>query len=141
MIDLHASYKAGAEICLAAYEALAPVLRALVSTSSPLSLDLIRENDEFSAPAEEAKCCLDSLALSFLQNINNLLAVGVLARTRRAVLLNQKVKNILFIISILSYCLVLGWLGSASCHCCLPLYCDIGIKFLKYGNFCAFTVF
>ncbi|KAF9689746.1 hypothetical protein SADUNF_Sadunf01G0124300 [Salix dunnii] len=80
----------GAEICLAAYEALAPVLRALVSTSSPLSLDLIRENDEFSAPAEEVKCCLDSLALSFLQNINNLLAVGVLARTRRAVLLNQK---------------------------------------------------
>ncbi|KAB5573980.1 hypothetical protein DKX38_001174 [Salix brachista] len=82
--------EAGAEICLAAYEALAPVLRALVSTSSPLSLDLIRENDEFSAPAEEVKCCLDSLALSFLQNINNLLAVGVLARTRRAVLLNQK---------------------------------------------------
>lgn len=82
--------EAGAEICLAAYEALAPVLRALVSTSSSLSLDLIRENDEFSAPVVEGKCCLDSLALSFLQNINNLLAVGVLARTRRAVLLNQK---------------------------------------------------
>ncbi|KAJ6961038.1 hypothetical protein NC652_000044 [Populus alba x Populus x berolinensis] len=82
--------EAGAEICLAAYEALAPVLRALVSTSSSLSLDLIRENDEVSAPVVEVKCCLDSLALSFLQNINNLLAVGVLARTRRAVLLNQK---------------------------------------------------
>jgi len=101
-------------------------------------LDLIRENDEFSAPVVEGKCCLDSLALSFLQNINNLLAVGVLARTRRAVLLNQKVKNLVKITSISTSCLVLGWLWSAGCHCCLSLLCDIGIKFFKYGNFCAF---
>uniref|UniRef100_A0A2P2MML6 Uncharacterized protein LOC105632355 isoform X3 n=1 Tax=Rhizophora mucronata TaxID=61149 RepID=A0A2P2MML6_RHIMU len=80
----------GAEILLAAYEALAQVLRALVSLFSPLALDLLRQNQKLLASAVEAKPCLDLLVLSFLQNINNLLAVGVLARTRRAVLLNWK---------------------------------------------------
>lgn len=92
--DLHASYQTGAEICLAAYEALAVALRALVSTLSPLSLDVIRANNKLFPSAVEVKYWLDSFALSLLQNINNLLAVGVLARTRRAVLLNWKVKNL-----------------------------------------------
>ncbi|KDP39960.1 hypothetical protein JCGZ_03491 [Jatropha curcas] len=78
----------GAEICLAAYEALVPVLRSIASTFSPRAMDLIMENDKSSTSAEGS--CLDQLVLSFLQNINNLLAVGVLVRTRRAVLLNWK---------------------------------------------------
>ncbi|KAJ7952593.1 tRNA/rRNA methyltransferase (SpoU) family protein [Quillaja saponaria] len=80
----------GAEICLAAYEALAPVLRTLVSTFSPYSLDFIRENNKLLSPGVEDKPLLDSLFVSFIQHINNLLAAGVLARSRRAVLLNWK---------------------------------------------------
>nr|POF01631.1 putative methyltransferase tarbp1 [Quercus suber] len=80
----------GAEICLAAYEGLAPVLKALVSMFSPQLLDTIRENDKFLLPKVEGTPLLDSLVLSFLQNINNLLNIGVLARTRRAVLMNWK---------------------------------------------------
>ncbi|KAJ4826548.1 hypothetical protein Tsubulata_039607 [Turnera subulata] len=80
----------GAELSLAAYEALAPALQALVSTFSPLSLDLIRENDKSLQPGREAELWLDRLVLSFLQNVNDLLAVAVLARSRRAVLLKWK---------------------------------------------------
>ncbi|KAL4602312.1 hypothetical protein ACB092_10G044100 [Castanea dentata] len=80
----------GAEICLAAYEGLAPVLKALVSMFSPQLLDTIRENDKFLLPKVEGTPLLDSLVLSFLQNINNLLTIGVLARSRRAVLMNWK---------------------------------------------------
>ncbi|KAM4085526.1 hypothetical protein ACJW30_10G034600 [Castanea mollissima] len=80
----------GAEICLAAYEGLAPVLKALVSMFSPQLLDTIRETDKFLLPKVEGTPLLDSLVLSFLQNINNLLTIGVLARTRRAVLMNWK---------------------------------------------------
>ncbi|KAJ8763861.1 hypothetical protein K2173_003643 [Erythroxylum novogranatense] len=77
----------GCEVLLAAYEALAPILRALAFTFSSQSMNLI--NDLFPL-TKEVKGCLDSLVLSFLQNINNLLTVGVLVRTRRAVLLNWK---------------------------------------------------
>lgn len=94
MIDLNESNQTGAEICLAAYEALAPVLKAIVSKFSPPALDLIREDDKLFPPAGEEKPFLDFLVLSFLQNMNTLLAVGALARTRRAVLLNWKVMNI-----------------------------------------------
>ncbi|KAK9275857.1 hypothetical protein L1049_023130 [Liquidambar formosana] len=80
----------GAEIFLAAYEALASVLKALVSAFSPLSLDLVKENSKLLPPKAEGKSELDSLVLTFLQNINNLLAVGILVRTRRAVLMNWK---------------------------------------------------
>lgn len=81
----------GAEICLAAYEALAPVVRVLVSVLSPHTLACIRENDNPLLPDVEGKPVLDSFVCSFLQNINNLLAVGLLVRTRRAVLMNWKV--------------------------------------------------
>ncbi|XWS49177.1 hypothetical protein CRYUN_Cryun13aG0141400 [Craigia yunnanensis] len=79
-----------AEVCIAAYEALAPALKAFVSAFSPQTLDLFRENCKSLLPAIEGKPWLDSLVLSFLQNINDLLAVGFMARTRRAVLLNWK---------------------------------------------------
>lgn len=98
--NLKAPKQTGAEICLAAYEGLAPVLKALVSMFSPQLLDTIRENDKLLLPKVEGTPLLDSLVLSFLQNINNLLTIGVLARTRRAVLMNWKV----WICLLLNYC-------------------------------------
>uniref|UniRef100_A0A2N9GXM7 Uncharacterized protein n=1 Tax=Fagus sylvatica TaxID=28930 RepID=A0A2N9GXM7_FAGSY len=98
----------GAEICLAAYEALAPVLKALVSMFSPQHLDTIRENDKFLLPKVEGAPLLDSLALLFLQNVNNLLTVGVLARSRRAVLMNWKWLCLESLLSIPSYAYVSG---------------------------------
>ena len=86
-----ASNQSEAEVCIAAYEALAPALKAFVSAFSPQTLGLFRENCKSLLPAIEGKPWLDSLVLSFLQNINDLLAVGFMARTRRAVLLNWKV--------------------------------------------------
>lgn len=65
-----------------------------MSVFSPQILDTIRENDKVLLPKVEGTPLLDSLALSFLQNINNLLAVGVLARARRAVLMNAKVMDL-----------------------------------------------
>lgn len=84
------------EICLAAYEALATVLKALVSVFSPQTLDFFRENEYLRSDVEE-KPLLDSLVLSFLQNINHLIASGVLVRSRRAVLLNWKVQMYIYI--------------------------------------------
>ncbi|KAK0586054.1 hypothetical protein LWI29_000225 [Acer saccharum] len=77
----------GAEICLATYEASASVLRALVSSQA---LDFVRENDKLGISAEEGRPWMDSWVHYFLQNINSLLAVGVLSRARRAILLNWK---------------------------------------------------
>ncbi|MBA0744267.1 hypothetical protein Gogos_006902 [Gossypium gossypioides] len=79
-----------AEVRIAAYEALAPALKALVSVLAPQSLVLFMENSKSLQPAIEGEPWLDTLVFSFLQNINNLLAVGFMARTRRAVLLNWK---------------------------------------------------
>uniref|UniRef100_A0A803PMX3 tRNA (guanosine(18)-2'-O)-methyltransferase TARBP1 n=1 Tax=Cannabis sativa TaxID=3483 RepID=A0A803PMX3_CANSA len=79
----------GAEICLAAYEALTFALRALVSVFSTQTLDFIRENDKLLSKLD-GKAMLDFLVLSFLENINDLIGVGVLVRTRRAVLMNWK---------------------------------------------------
>ncbi|KAM7273825.1 hypothetical protein ACFE04_028489 [Oxalis oulophora] len=80
----------GAEICLAAYEALGPALKALSSASSTLGLPLNQQNDESFPLPNERRPLLDSLIVTFLQSINNLLAVEVLARSRRAALLNWK---------------------------------------------------
>ncbi|MBA0773322.1 hypothetical protein Gotri_008606, partial [Gossypium trilobum] len=79
-----------AEVRIAAYEALAPALKALASVLAPQSLVLFMENSKSLQPAIEGEPWLDTLVFSFLQNINNLLAVGFMARTRRAVLLNWK---------------------------------------------------
>ena len=85
----------GAEVRLASYEALASVLKAVVSVFSPLALDLIRENDK-SVLQKEGSPILDSLVLTFLQGINSVLEFGSLARTRRAILMNWKVLAIVF---------------------------------------------
>lgn len=65
-----------------------------MSMFSPQILGAIRENDTSVLPKVDGTPLLDSLALMFLQSINDLLAAGALARTRRAVLLNWKVMDL-----------------------------------------------
>ncbi|XP_047325070.1 uncharacterized protein LOC124928866 [Impatiens glandulifera] len=79
-----------AEIYLGAYEALSHVLKTIVFAFTPLSLDIVINNDKLLS--SNAECCgpLDGLALSFVQNISDLIAVEHLARSRRAVLINMK---------------------------------------------------
>ncbi|RVX15538.1 hypothetical protein CK203_009305 [Vitis vinifera] len=98
----------GAEIHLAAYEALAPVLKAVISVFSPLALDLIGENDKSMLQKAEGKPLLDSLVLTFLQDINSLLGFGALARTRRAILMNWKWHCLESLLSIPYYALKNG---------------------------------
>eukprot|EP00268_Persea_americana_P031712 TRINITY_DN3099_c0_g1_i2.p1 TRINITY_DN3099_c0_g1~~TRINITY_DN3099_c0_g1_i2.p1 ORF type:complete len:1865 (+),score=313.63 TRINITY_DN3099_c0_g1_i2:84-5678(+) len=80
----------GAEIHLAAYEALVPVLKAVSTAFSSFSLDLIVTYNKSLHPDGGQTPLLDPLALNFIQNVNDLLAVGGLARSRRAVLMNWK---------------------------------------------------
>ncbi|KAK4338184.1 hypothetical protein RND71_042671 [Anisodus tanguticus] len=79
-----------AELCLAAYEAVAGALEGLLSMLSLLSLDHVTEDNELISLEADGKPVLDSLLRTLLQNINSIIAVGNLARTRRAVLLNWK---------------------------------------------------
>nr|XP_011465219.1 PREDICTED: uncharacterized protein LOC101309934 [Fragaria vesca subsp. vesca] len=78
----------GAEIHLAAYEALAPTLTGLASVCSPHTLDPHKKYH--SSLLSDGKPFLDSLVLNFLQNTNKLITVGVFTRSRRAVLMNWK---------------------------------------------------
>ncbi|KAK1306093.1 hypothetical protein QJS10_CPA10g01026 [Acorus calamus] len=80
----------GAEIRLAAYEALAPVLKALSTTFSLVDFDLLMAYNRSALANVEGEPLLDYLLLNFLQNINELLTVEHLARSRRAVLMNWK---------------------------------------------------
>lgn len=56
-----------------------------------LLLDHVTEDDELTSVKADGKPVLDVLLRTLLQNINSLIAVGNLARARRAVLLNWKV--------------------------------------------------
>lgn len=58
---------------------------------SPEDLHFIRRAQNLSPISVEGQPLLDSLVLPFLQNVNDLLSVGVMVRTRRAVLINWKV--------------------------------------------------
>lgn len=80
-----------AEIGLAAYETLTPVLRTLASTYTSLSLDHIAKQHNPVAADMEDEPLLDALVKKFLQNINWLLEVGYLARSRKAALMKFKV--------------------------------------------------
>ena len=84
----------GAEICLAAYEALAFALKALAPSFSPQTLNYFCDNNKQLLSEVKGKPLLDFLVLTFLQNISDLLGIGVLVRTRRAVLMNWKVSNL-----------------------------------------------
>ncbi|XP_020231256.1 uncharacterized protein LOC109811829 isoform X1 [Cajanus cajan] len=79
----------GAEISLAAYEALVSVVRVLASTYFPHFFNLDKENKQLCSETE-GRPQLDYMCASFIQNINVLLGSGVLTRTRRAVLLDIK---------------------------------------------------
>ncbi|CAI0417745.1 unnamed protein product [Linum tenue] len=79
----------GAEVGVAAYEALSYALKALASSFSKLSLDLIKQHN-ISSHLTEDEPWLDVVVIPFLHSVNNLLAVGALARSRRAVLLKWK---------------------------------------------------
>lgn len=58
---------------------------------SSQTLDCFNYNNKQLLPKESSMPLLDFAALSFLQNINDLLGTGVLVRTRRSVLMNWKV--------------------------------------------------
>ncbi|KAL6847720.1 hypothetical protein ACP4OV_022508 [Aristida adscensionis] len=76
----------GAELHLAAYEALAHVLAALSIARNSQLLDFVGSNQTNHA----SKFSLDVFITTFLNNINSLLMDGILTRSRRAVLMNWK---------------------------------------------------
>nr|CAB3502311.1 unnamed protein product [Digitaria exilis] len=79
-------YKTGAELHLAAYEALAYVLAALSTAHNSQYLDLV----ETKQTNQARKFSLDICVTTFLNNINHLLTDGILTRSRRAVLMAWK---------------------------------------------------
>lgn len=79
-----------AEIRLGAYEALAHILKELVSVFSPLSLDVFMDDRKPCVSEADDKATLDTLVQTFLQSVNNLIETGNLVRTRRAILTNWK---------------------------------------------------
>ncbi|TKV98779.1 hypothetical protein SEVIR_9G583000v4 [Setaria viridis] len=76
----------GAELHLAAYEALAYVLEALSTARNSQYLDLV----ETEQTNQARKFSLDISVTTFLNNINRLLTDGILTRSRRAVLMTWK---------------------------------------------------
>ncbi|KAE8818497.1 methyltransferase tarbp1 [Hordeum vulgare] len=84
----HCTYatETGAELHLAAYEALAYVLAALSTAPFSQFLDFVETKQK----NQTIILSLDLLATTFLGNINNLLTNGVLTRSRRAVLMCWK---------------------------------------------------
>ncbi|KAL8528968.1 hypothetical protein ACS0TY_006437 [Phlomoides rotata] len=79
-----------AELRIAAYEACAYALKDLVSFFSPLTLDLVKDNDNSFPLQTDDKTVLDVFVSTFIKNINNIIDGGNLARTRRAILMNWK---------------------------------------------------
>lgn len=96
------SYQAEAEIYLAAFEALAAVLNAFVSLCSARAFNLL-ENDNTLLDMVNGEYWLQASVPAFLHNINHLLTAGLLARSRRAVLLSWKVMHIFYSIDIAVY--------------------------------------
>ncbi|KAL5219440.1 hypothetical protein ABZP36_020124 [Zizania latifolia] len=84
----HRTYatEVGGELHLAAYEALSHVLATLSTVCSSQFLDFVEPKQIY----QVSKFSLDFLVTSFLDNINDLLANGVLKRSRRAVLMCWK---------------------------------------------------
>lgn len=90
---MNVSDQAEAEVCLAAFEALAAVLNAFVSLCSARAFNLL-ENDNTLLDMVDGEYWLQASVPAFLHNINHLLTAGLLARSRRAVLLSWKVTHI-----------------------------------------------
>ncbi|KAL0727652.1 hypothetical protein Bca4012_023745 [Brassica carinata] len=81
--------EAEAEVCLAAFEALAAVLNAFVILCSARAFNLL-ENDNTLLDMVDGEYWLQASVPAFLHNINHLLTAGLLVRSRRAVLLSWK---------------------------------------------------
>ncbi|KAL6648997.1 hypothetical protein ACP70R_013221 [Stipagrostis hirtigluma subsp. patula] len=90
----------GAELHLAAYEALAYVLAVLSSARSSQFLEFV----EGKKTNQADKFSLDILVTTFLNNINYLLTDGILTRSRRAVLMNWKWLCVDSLLSISHWC-------------------------------------
>ncbi|CAL5197917.1 unnamed protein product [Lathyrus oleraceus] len=103
----HSFSETQAEVCLAAYESLVPVLKVLASTYCIQSFNLIEENEQLFSDIE-GRPQLDCMCGSFIQNINDLLGAGILARSRRAVLLDIKWACLESLLSIPSHALKNG---------------------------------
>ncbi|KAK9716282.1 hypothetical protein RND81_06G223200 [Saponaria officinalis] len=82
--------EASAEIRLAAYEALSFVLKASGRVISSSAVNLIREMNKSLDPVAKDELILDSMALTFVNHINDFIAVRQMARSRKAVLMNWK---------------------------------------------------
>ncbi|KAG2238964.1 hypothetical protein Bca52824_089824 [Brassica carinata] len=81
--------EAEAEVCLAAFEALAAILNAFVPLCSARAFNLL-ENDNTLLDMVDGEYWLQASVPAFLHNINHLLTAGLLVRSRRAVLLSWK---------------------------------------------------
>ncbi|XP_009130801.1 uncharacterized protein LOC103855553 [Brassica rapa] len=95
--------EAEAEIYLAAFETLAAVLNAVVSLCSARAFNLL-ENDNTLLATVDGEYWLQASVPDFLHNINHLLTAGLLARSRRAVLLSWKwlcVESLLSVMNVL----------------------------------------
>ncbi|CAN6486747.1 unnamed protein product [Victoria cruziana] len=97
--------EAGAEVQLAAHEALADVLEALAVTFFPRDVHTLMIIDKSKVEESETRIVLDSLVNRFLDCINELLAIGMLARSRQAVLIQWKWCSLDSLLLIL-YCIV-----------------------------------
>lgn len=83
--------QSGSELCLAAYEALAHLLKTLSANFGSSDFSLLMDYYKSECPNVDGKPLLDHLVLYFLNGINELLANGLLTRSRRAVLMDWKV--------------------------------------------------
>lgn len=92
--------EAEAEVCLAAFEALAAVLNAFVSLCSARAFNLL-ENDNTLLDMVDGEYWLQASVPAFLHNINHLLTAGLLARSRRAVLLSWKWLCVEYLLSVM----------------------------------------
>lgn len=87
----------GAELQLAAYEALTATCSALAATAHPFFVTaacaaLTRERAQFPLLQEKAELMVDGLIKALLQNVNSSALVGALARSRRAILAAYKAR-------------------------------------------------
>lgn len=81
----------GAETCLAAYEALVPVLNTICRSFSPLAHKVVASYNKSILLEDDGGSFLDPIVKQFFKNVNSLLALGVLAQSRKAILMDWKV--------------------------------------------------
>lgn len=83
--------QSGAETCLAAYETLVPVLNTVCCSFSPLAHQVVASYNKSTLLQDDGGSFLDPFVNQFFKNVNSLLALGVLAQSRKAILMDWKV--------------------------------------------------